>query len=350
MGVLIQRMVSAECAGVCFTQSPVSTDELVIEGVEGVGESLVSGERTSARVRLGRERLELRDSDDPEEILASLGREGTQKLARLALEAEKGFDFPVDVEWAFAMGKIWLVQSRPITAAPGSSVEEEIRRQEIERLAQMAEEAGRVLAWSDFSLADMIPRPSPLTSDLFDLLAGHGGSIDRELRTFGLRFAGPEQVGRTFEVICGRAYLNLGASVQFIDEALPLALDAEGLPASGEGSVDVEHIPLRLAWRGWRSARRLPGALLRWLFLAPVRFLRLRSDFDRDFRERVQPAVTADAARLRERDLRGLESAELSDALRSHLQRFVDLGHQHQIADAVSFVTHSLLRQVLGRL
>ena len=134
MGVLIQRMVRAECAGVCFTQSPVSIDEVAIEVVEGVGESLVSGKRSPARVCLGRERLELRSSDDPEEIFESLGREGTRKLAQLALEAEKGFGFPVDVEWAFASGEIWLVQSRPITAAPRSSADEEIRRDEIERL------------------------------------------------------------------------------------------------------------------------------------------------------------------------------------------------------------------------
>jgi phosphoenolpyruvate synthase/pyruvate phosphate dikinase len=350
MGVLIQRMVRAECAGVCFTQSPVSIDEVAIEVVEGVGESLVSGERSPARVCLGRERLELRSSDDPEEILEQLGREGTRKLAQLALEAETGFGFPVDVEWAFASGEIWLVQSRPITAALRSSVAEGIRRDEIERLERMARKAGRVLAWSDFSLADMVPRPSLLAIELFNLMADHGGSFDRTMRTFGLRYAGPEQVGRTFEVICGRAYLNLGASVQFIDEALPLALDAESLPASGESSVDVEHIPVRLAWRGWRSARRLPDALLRWLFLAPARFFRLRHNFDREFRAKVQPAVTAEAARLRERDLRGLGSAELSAALRSHVQRFVDLGYHHQIADSVAFVTHSLLRRSLRRL
>ena len=87
----------------------------------------------------------------------------------------------------------------------------------------------------------------------------------------------------------------------------------QGSPRDRERSVDVEHIPVRLAWRGWRSARRLPGALLRWLFVAPVRFLRLRRHFDREFREKVQPA---EAARLREQDLSELE-------VRSFWLRFV---------------------------
>jgi len=350
MGVLVQRMVPAAFAGVCFTRSPLFAEEVVVEVVEGPGSSLVSGERSPARISLARERLEIRSSEDPEGILEGLGREAAGKVAKLALAAEEAFGFPVDVEWALAGGEVWLLQSRPITAAGRASRSEEIRREEIERLGRMAQEAGEVLAWSDFSVADMVPRPSPLGIEIFEFLAGRGGSFDRAMRALGLRYAGPERVGRGFEVICGRVYLNLGASVRSLEEAFPIALDARRLPATGERSVDVERIPVRLAWRGWGSAMRLPAALLRWLFLAPARFLRLRRRFDRELRERVQPAVTAEAARLRERDLRGLGSAELSAALRSHLLRFVDLLCQHQITDSIAIVSHFLLRRILERL
>lgn len=350
LGVLVQRMVPAEYAGVCFTHSPDAEDELVIEAVEGLGESLVSGERSPARVHLARGSLERRRSEDPGDILEALGREAVQKLARLALRAEERFGFPVDVEWAWSGGEVWLLQSRPITAAATASRSEEVRREEIARLEQLAREAGEVLAWSDFSLADMVPRPSPLAIEILNLFADRGGSFDRAARSFGLRYAGPEQVGRTFDLICGRAYLNLGATVQAIDEALPLALDARRLPSTGEHSVDVEHIPVRLAWRGWGSAMRLPGALLRWLFVAPFRFLRLRRHFDREFLEKVQPAVTEEAARLRKQDLARLGSPELVAALRSRIQRFADLGYYHEISDTVSLISHVLLRRILQRL
>ena len=350
LGVLVQRMVPAEYAGVCFTHSPSSEGELVIEVVEGLGESLVSGERSPARVHLARESLERRCSEGPGEILEGLGSEAVQKLARFALQAEERFGFPVDVEWAWSSGGAWLLQSRPITASATSSRSEAFRRDEIARLDRMAREAGEVLAWSDFSLADMLPQPSPLAIEILNLFADRGGSFDRAARSFGLRYAGPEQVGQTFDLICGRAYLNLGATVQAIDEALPLALDANRLPPTGERSVDVEHIPVRLAWRGWRSARHLPVALLRWLLVAPVRLCCLRRHFDREFRERVQPAVTEEAARLRERDLARLGSLELLAALRSRIQRFVDLGYYHEIADTVSLISHVLLRRILQRL
>jgi pyruvate,water dikinase len=41
---------------------------------------------------------------------------------------------------------------------------------------------------------------------------------------------------------------------------------------------------------------------------------------------------------------------ELLAALRSRIQRFVDLGYYHEIADSVSLVSHALLRRVLQRL
>jgi hypothetical protein len=47
----------------------------------------------------------------------------------------------------------------------------------------------------------MVPQPSPLGIEIFNLLTNHGGSSDRAMRSFGLRYAGPEQVGRIFEVI-----------------------------------------------------------------------------------------------------------------------------------------------------
>ena len=45
MNVVVQRMVDARAAGVLFTVNPVNArrDQLVVDAVEGLGESLVSG-------------------------------------------------------------------------------------------------------------------------------------------------------------------------------------------------------------------------------------------------------------------------------------------------------------------
>jgi pyruvate,water dikinase len=72
MALLVQRMVAAEYAGVCFTQSPLSSEEVVVEAIAGLGESLVSGVRSPARVCFARAGLEPRSTEDPEGILARL--------------------------------------------------------------------------------------------------------------------------------------------------------------------------------------------------------------------------------------------------------------------------------------
>jgi phosphohistidine swiveling domain-containing protein len=350
MGVLVQRMVQAEYAGVCFTESPTSRDELVIELVEGLGESLVSGTERPARVCLARDGLELCSVDDPEELLERLAHETLQEVARLSLQAEAGFGFPVDVEWALADGAVSLLQSRPITASLTSDAGEGIRREEIERLRRLAKRAGRVLVWSDFSVADMIPRPSPLAAEVFGLFTDPEGSHVRAMRELGLRPPPPDQLGGFFEVICGRGYLDLNASVQDLDWALPIALDERPLRGQEGRGVDLEQIPVRLAWRGWRSALRLPGALLRWLFVVPLRFFRLRRGLDQRFRQVIEPQVRAEAARLRGKDLTVLDRAELWSAFSSHLERFMELIYYHQLTDAMAFTTHGLLRRILKRL
>jgi pyruvate,water dikinase len=40
-----------------------------------------------------------------------------QQLSRLAVECERLFGSPQDIEWAVCDNRVWLLQSRPITAA-----------------------------------------------------------------------------------------------------------------------------------------------------------------------------------------------------------------------------------------
>src|SRR5678815_2734974 len=48
MAVVVQRLVRADCAGVMFTADPVTGDRdaRVVTAVSGLGEALVSGERS----------------------------------------------------------------------------------------------------------------------------------------------------------------------------------------------------------------------------------------------------------------------------------------------------------------
>lgn len=108
MAVVLMAMVPAVEAGVVFTTDPGGADQMRIEVVEGLGESLVSGKRTPTAW------LVPRDPDAPLPTGAP-AHLGTLRSLAAALEIAEGV--PLDIEWAWDGEQVWLVQSRPITVA-----------------------------------------------------------------------------------------------------------------------------------------------------------------------------------------------------------------------------------------
>ncbi len=114
MAVVVQRMVDADTAGVMFTVDPVQRrrDQMIIEAVRGLGEQVVSGEVTPDHYVTDRSGTVKRSS-----LVAGgvLGEGELRSLADLGRALEEHFGGPQDVEWAIAAGKIYLLQSRPVT-------------------------------------------------------------------------------------------------------------------------------------------------------------------------------------------------------------------------------------------
>ncbi|MDO8443672.1 MAG: PEP/pyruvate-binding domain-containing protein [Candidatus Azambacteria bacterium] len=102
VAVIIQKMVQSETSGICFTANPVTGDrnEMVIEAGQGLGEAIVGGKITPKTYIINKK---------------SIGFGNLSGLAKLCLEIEKLFKYPQDIEWAIAKGKIYILQSRPIT-------------------------------------------------------------------------------------------------------------------------------------------------------------------------------------------------------------------------------------------
>jgi pyruvate,water dikinase len=155
MGVVIQRMVDARCAGVMFTRSPTTGDRSVItiEGAWGLGSAVVSGEVTPDRWVVAKLTGEIpvrdisdkhirqvptpgggvHDEDTPEDLRRApcLSDPELQALKDIARKAERHYGRPQDIEWAIenGSGAILLLQSRPETvwstkaAAPAATPE-----------------------------------------------------------------------------------------------------------------------------------------------------------------------------------------------------------------------------------
>jgi phosphohistidine swiveling domain-containing protein len=119
MHLVVQQMVNARCAGVVFTADPASArrDLLVIDAVEGLGDSLVSGSATPDHYALdtgGRIVRRLPVHDTPVLSDAEIARIAEQARRAARLQGE-----PLDLEWAIDHhGELFWLQARPITTLP----------------------------------------------------------------------------------------------------------------------------------------------------------------------------------------------------------------------------------------
>lgn len=139
MGVVVQKMLNPEKSGVSFTVDPVlrNRNHMVIEGVWGLGEGIVSGEITPDHYKLDRETFEIvfefvpdkqtmfcrdraggvtRRPVPAEKVSARvLSDDELRQLVELGNQIEEHFGCPQDIEWGVEDGTIYLLQSRPIT-------------------------------------------------------------------------------------------------------------------------------------------------------------------------------------------------------------------------------------------
>jgi pyruvate,water dikinase len=140
IAAVVQRMVAAERAGVVFTVNPASNDadRLVIEGAWGLGEVVVLGEVTPDHYEVDKKTLAIvnrsvaykdfmltrdpatgktaRVTLSPERATAPvLSDEEVKAIAELARRDEEHYGVPQDAEWAIDRGRVYLVQTRPIT-------------------------------------------------------------------------------------------------------------------------------------------------------------------------------------------------------------------------------------------
>jgi len=147
MAVLVQPLLDAECAGVCFTVDPVrlQPDRLLLVSGWGLGAGVVSGSIQTDTTRLRRQDLRVEDISIANKRTAmrpaatggvthvSISNElctipclpdsWLQRIGEYGLAIEQVFGAPQDIEWAVAGGQVWILQSRPITALPVETCE-----------------------------------------------------------------------------------------------------------------------------------------------------------------------------------------------------------------------------------
>ncbi len=152
---IVQKMVQSEASGVMFTIDPVTNqkNKILIEAIYGLGEYIVQGMVTPDRYLIDKTSLKILEKEIAEQKvqLIKVGslnkrtkvhkkKQKNQKislsqireLAKLGKKIHQHYYFPHDIEWAVEKGKVYILQTRPVTT---------IKKQESKRVKEQEEES-----------------------------------------------------------------------------------------------------------------------------------------------------------------------------------------------------------------
>lgn len=138
IAVVVQKMAIADKAGVMFTANPSTGEEIaLIEGSWGLGEAVVSGDVTPdnyvvdksndevVSVTISDKKLMYVKDEDGTSVRVDvpedkrnervLSDEELVELTEMGKRIQAHYGEPMDTEWAFERGNLFLLQARPIT-------------------------------------------------------------------------------------------------------------------------------------------------------------------------------------------------------------------------------------------
>ncbi|HVZ67621.1 MAG TPA: phosphoenolpyruvate synthase [Patescibacteria group bacterium] len=138
IALVVEKMIESESSGVIFTVDPLTGNKnrIIIEAIFGLGEYIVQGRVTPDHYEVDKSTFNIvkndiseqkvmlkKDHEKNKEVSVPLLKRKHQKirdfeiiaLAKIADKIEKHYYFPQDIEWAKEDGKLFIVQTRPIT-------------------------------------------------------------------------------------------------------------------------------------------------------------------------------------------------------------------------------------------
>jgi len=339
MALVIQKQVDAAVAGVLFTVAPAAAGgngaraHMVIESCSGLAEGLVSGRTEPDRLVIDRSTGEVVSEvvagQDPHRAARACLKERLAELVQYAEAIEEGFGCPQDIEWAIdRSGRVWIVQSRPITTLPASTRQPD---------------AG--VSWSNANVSENFP--GPISPFLYSIAAV---GYYHYFRNLGLAFgvskrrlaAMDRPLGTIIGVHGARMYYNLSN----IHAVLRLAPFGDALAAAFNRFVGTAgRAPSPRGVVDWSSRRGRVSQAIEVVRIAACTawqyaLLRRRIEtFER----------TADeyAARTRPEALADRPLQDLGDDLAAFLDIRFHRWKNASLADAAAMVCYALLERSL---
>jgi pyruvate,water dikinase len=368
MAVVVQRLVPAEVAGVLFTRDPLDAtgNRMLVEASWGLGESVVSGKVAPDRFHLDRATGRIVEQqiatksvqvtpDGSCEIPTEKQTQPCLDEARLAELAELGrlveefYGEARDVEWAWADGRLWLLQARPITAA-GMAEHEQVRREEIAVLAQRAKPGGT--AWSRYNIPEGMPEPTPMTWALVSHLLSERGGCGMMYRDLGYKERDTDAEGCVYDLVAGRVYCNLSREARRLSDWSPMEYPFAALKTDPQRALSPQPVrnPSRAGALFWLLLPvRLPF-IIQGMLRRLTRLSALSNSFADSFRQQIVPAFAADVTRANAEDWNALDSPALLERLFFWCKRTLeDFARESLKPTALATVARTGLESILQR-
>ena len=218
IAIIIQQMVDADVSGVAFGIHPVTGDRQtqLISSLYGLGEGLVSGELNADHFEIKEGSIQAHITEKKaalqfdyiakqginhvnvspnQQNRPSLDDNQIYQLGKILSQLQNHLGKPQDIEFAFTGGKLYLLQTRPIT-----------------HLDKLPDPAGQRMVWDNSNIVESYPGlTQPLTfsfiirmyAGVYEQLCDLLGVKKKDIRKHKLLFT------RMLGLIKGRVYYNL---------------------------------------------------------------------------------------------------------------------------------------------
>jgi pyruvate,water dikinase len=369
MAVVVQRLVPAEVSGVLFTRDPLDPEgrRMLVEASWGLGESVVSGRVTPDRYHVDRDSGAVLDRHvatketlwspegprpvpDDKRNAPCLDEPRLAELAELGRRIERLYGDDRDVEWAWAEGRFWVLQARPITAG-GMAELEQVRREEIAALAAKARPGGTV--WARYNLAEVLPEPTPMTWAIVSRFMSGRGGYGLMYRDLGWQPDPSLDEQGVYDLVCGRVYCNLSREPRVQFPQLPLGYSFADLKAAPHKAIYPQVMGLdrsRTTWRFWLALPFVVPAFVVQGARRQLQLATLAQTFADRMRRELLPAFAAETAREAAEDLGAVEAPALLERLEHWIRRTLyDFARDSLKPTALAAVAMENLRQGLSR-
>lgn len=153
ISVIVQKMVQSEVSGIMFSIDPVTNrkDRIIIDAVWGLGEMIVQGSYIPDHYVVQKETFSvlskelndqkmqyIKDGQVTKEVPVpsknisriKLSDEQIVYLAKISQKLQDHYFYPQDSEWALEKGKLYIVQTRPITTIEKTKIVNSAERSE----------------------------------------------------------------------------------------------------------------------------------------------------------------------------------------------------------------------------